>query len=240
MSYLFLVDMGSKFQKKVEKKIQTGDQRTKKRHVYYDEKIENRNSSSMSKGAFILLIGLIVIGAGTGSYFIFADNNDNGDDNTTTSTTTTTTGDNPQVQMEIAGVGTIVIELYPEHAPNTVANFLSLVNSDFYDGLTFHRVISSFVAQGGDPNGDGTGGPGYYIDDEVVGNLLTHTYGAISMAKSEAPDTAGSQFFFVLNEGACSHLNGVHTVFGQVISGLDLLPLISEGDVMTTVFELDI
>ena len=137
MSYLFLVDMGSKFQKKVEKKIQTGDQRTKKRHVYYDEKIENRNSSSMSKGAFILLIGLIVIGAGTGSYFIFADNNDNGDDNTTTSTTTTTTipTGHPQVQMEISGVGVIIIEFYPEYAPNTVANFLSLVNSDFYDGL---------------------------------------------------------------------------------------------------------
>src|SRR5215813_11291717 len=124
--------------------------------------------------------------------------------------------------------GTIVAELFEEEAPNTVANFEKLANSGFYDGVKFHRVIADFVVQGGDPlskdlaPGDrriGTGGPGYKIKCETAGNPRTHEVGALSMAHA-GKDTGGSQFFIVLNESNCRHLNGVHTVFGKVTEGL--------------------
>lgn len=139
--------------------------------------------------------------------------------------------------------GTIVAELYPAEAPKTVENFEKLANSGFYDGVKFHRVIPEFVIQGGDPlsrdlpEGDrrvGTGGPGWKIPCETKGNPHKHAVGALSMAHA-GKDTGGSQFFIVLSEGNTRHLNGVHTVFGQVKSGLDLLPSVVQNDYMTSV-----
>jgi len=139
--------------------------------------------------------------------------------------------------------GTIVAELSDEHAPKTVANFETLANSKFYDGVKFHRVIPEFVVQGGDPlsrdlpEGDrriGTGGPGHHIKCETAGNPLKHTVGALSMAHA-GKDTGGSQFFMVLSEANTRHLNGVHTVFGQIVGGLDVMQKIVGNDVMTSV-----
>lgn len=128
--------------------------------------------------------------------------------------------------------GTITIELFSEEAPKTVANFEKLIKEGFYDGLTFHRVIKGFVAQGGCPHGNGTGGPGYTIPCETKGNPHKHVRGALSMAH-RGPNTGGSQFFIVYEPQP--HLDGVHTVFGQVISGLDVVDAITAGDVMKKV-----
>ncbi|MDF0726156.1 peptidylprolyl isomerase [Cytobacillus sp. S13-E01] len=126
----------------------------------------------------------------------------------------------------------IVIELFPNEAPGTVDNFEKLAKEGFYDGLTFHRVIQGFVAQGGCPNGTGTGGPGYTIKCETAGNPHKHVAGSLSMAHA-GKDTGGSQFFLVHEPQP--HLNGVHTVFGQVIEGLDTVLRIKQGDVMKEV-----
>ncbi|WP_457558707.1 peptidylprolyl isomerase [Candidatus Harpocratesius sp.] len=143
---------------------------------------------------------------------------------------------NPRVKME-TNKGTLLIELYPEHAPGTVANFLKLVNQKFYDGLTFHRVIPDFVVQGGCPIGDGTGGPGWTIKCETEGNPLIHKPGALSMAH-RGKDTGGSQFFIVLNRENTKHLDGKHTVFGQVVSGMEFISKIEQGDQMLKVEEI--
>jgi len=139
--------------------------------------------------------------------------------------------------------GTIVAELYEKEAPLTVANFEKLANSGFYDGVKFHRVIPDFVVQGGDPysrdlkSGDpriGTGGPGYKIKCETAGNPKKHEVGALSMAHA-GKDTGGSQFFMVLSEDNTRHLNGVHTVFGQINKGIDVMKKIQKDDVMNSV-----
>ncbi|WP_077618663.1 peptidylprolyl isomerase [Bacillus sinesaloumensis] len=126
----------------------------------------------------------------------------------------------------------IVIELYPNEAPGTVENFEKLATEGFYNGLTFHRVIPGFVAQGGCPRGNGTGGPGYSIKCETEGNPHKHVAGALSMAHA-GKDTGGSQFFIVHEPQP--HLDGVHTVFGQVIEGLESVYRIKQGDVMKEV-----
>jgi peptidyl-prolyl cis-trans isomerase B (cyclophilin B) len=123
--------------------------------------------------------------------------------------------------------GTIELELYPQHAPITVNNFVFLANEEFYNGLTFHRVIANFMIQGGDPTGTGSGGPGYKFKDEVYGNPLKHERGVISMANAGA-NTNGSQFF--ITHAPQPHLNGKHTVFGKVTSGLDVVDKIKQGD----------
>jgi peptidyl-prolyl cis-trans isomerase B (cyclophilin B) len=128
--------------------------------------------------------------------------------------------------------GTIELDLYPQHAPLTVNNFVFLVREGFYDGLTFHRVIKDFVTQGGDPTGRGSGGPGYRFRDEVIGNPLTHEAGVISMANA-GPNTNGSQFF--ITHTPQPHLNGRHTVFGRVVNGMDVVYAIQQGDRMTKV-----
>ena len=128
--------------------------------------------------------------------------------------------------------GNIEIELFEKEAPGTVANFVKLINEGFYNGLTFHRVIPEFVAQGGCPNGNGTGGPGYTIPSETEGNPHIHDRGALSMAH-RGKDTGGSQFFIVYE--AQPHLDGVHTVFGQVIKGMDVVDHIRQGAVMQNV-----
>ncbi|MDN4594049.1 peptidylprolyl isomerase [Polycladomyces subterraneus] len=126
----------------------------------------------------------------------------------------------------------ILIEFFPEAAPGTVANFEKLANEGFYDGLTFHRVIPGFVSQGGCPYGNGMGGPGYTIKCETEGNPHKHIPGAVSMAHA-GKDTGGSQFF-ICHE-AQPHLDGVHTVFGQVIEGLDTVKNMKPGDRMKEV-----
>lgn len=128
---------------------------------------------------------------------------------------------NPVVAMYIENYGSIVIELYPEVAPNTVNNFISLVKSGFYDNNTFHRLVPGFVLQGGDPNGMGTGGPGYTIKGEFSANgfenELKHTKWVVSMARSQDYDSAGSQFFIML--GTAESLDGEYAAFGKVIDG---------------------
>ena len=116
--------------------------------------------------------------------------------------------------------------------PGTVQNFIDLINKGFYNGLRFHRVIPGFVAQGGCPNGNGTGGPGYTIKDELIGNPHKHERGALSMAH-RGPNTGGSQFFIVYEPQP--HLDGVHTVFGKVIEGMDVVDGIHQGAIMETV-----
>lgn len=131
--------------------------------------------------------------------------------------------ENPVVAMKVDGYGSIVMELYPDIAPNTVNNFISLVKSGFYDNNTFHRLMKGFVLQGGDPNGTGTGGPGYTIKGEFTNNgfknNLKHKKWIISMARSSEPDSAGSQFFICL--GNASNLDGDYAAFGKVIGGFD-------------------
>lgn len=137
----------------------------------------------------------------------------------------------PVVSMYIEGYGSVVVELYPEYAPNTVNNFISLVKSGFYDNNTFHRLSKGFVLQGGDPTGTGTGGPGYSIKGEfatngVVNNTLKHEKGIISMARAGHPDSAGSQFFIML--GKAEHLDGSYAAFGKVIQGMDIVEYIEK------------
>ncbi|MBW1957754.1 MAG: peptidylprolyl isomerase [Deltaproteobacteria bacterium] len=125
--------------------------------------------------------------------------------------------------------GVIELELYPNHAPKTVNNFVFLAKKGFYDGLLFHRVISNFMIQGGDPTGTGAGGPGYSFEDEVEDNPLTHETGVISMANA-GPNTNGSQFF--ITHSPQPHLNGKHTVFGKVIGSQNVVDSIRQGDKM--------
>ena len=128
--------------------------------------------------------------------------------------------------------GTIELELFPEHAPVTVNNFVFLARDGFYDGVVFHRVIAHFMVQGGDPTGTGRGGPGYRFEDEFDDNPLRHERGVISMANA-GPGTNGSQFF--ITHGPQPHLDGKHTVFGKVTKGLDVVDAIEQGDSMVKV-----
>lgn len=121
----------------------------------------------------------------------------------------------------------VELELFDDVAPNTVANFKKLANAGFYNGLTFHRVIPGFVAQGGCPNGTGAGGPGYTIDCETAGNPNKHEVGALSMAHA-GKNTGGSQFFICYD--AFPHLDGVHTIFGKVVTNMDKVFEIKQGD----------
>lgn len=133
---------------------------------------------------------------------------------------------NPVITIEMENGKVIKAELYPEKAPNTVNNFLSLVNSGFYDGLIFHRVISGFMIQGGDPAGVGTGGPGYNIKGEFAlngfkQNDIKHERGVLSMARAMNPNSAGSQFFIMHKNS--SHLDGQYAAFGKVVEGIEVV-----------------
>lgn len=132
--------------------------------------------------------------------------------------------------IELEQGGTIQIELFDQDAPQTVANFTKLANEGFYDGLTFHRVIPGFVAQGGCPRGNGTGGPGYHIPCEI--NPNRHVRGALAMAHA-GKNTGGSQFY--ITYAPQPHLDGVHTVFGQVVEGMDAVDRLRNQDVMRSV-----
>lgn len=134
-------------------------------------------------------------------------------------------GENPVVTIVMEDDSEIKIELYPETAPNTVANFISLAESGFYDGTIFHRVIPDFMIQGGDPEGTGMGGPGYSIKGEFTSNgfenNLKHTRGVVSMARTPEPDSAGSQFFIMVADAP--HLDGEYAAFGKVIEGMEVV-----------------
>ena len=136
---------------------------------------------------------------------------------------------NPIITIEMENGGIIKAELYPETAPNTVNNFISLVNQRFYDGLIFHRVIKGFMIQGGDPQGSGMGGPGYGIRGEFAqngfSNDLKHTAGVLSMARSMMPDSAGSQFFIMHQDSP--HLDGAYAAFGKVTEGMEVVDRIA-------------
>jgi len=127
--------------------------------------------------------------------------------------------------------GEIRLEFYPEDAPKTVENFVTLAKKGFYNGLNFHRVVPDFVVQGGCPKGNGTGGPGYTIKAEF--NKQKHVRGTLAMARSQSPDSAGSQFYICY--GATPHLDGQYTVFGKVVSGIEHVDRIKQGDKMTSV-----
>lgn len=137
---------------------------------------------------------------------------------------------NPIVTFKIKNNGTIKAELYPEIAPNTVNNFISLINKGFYNGLIFHRVIKGFMIQGGDPEGTGAGGPNYSIKGEFTyngfENNLKHSAGVLSMARTMIPDSAGSQFFIMHQDSP--HLDGQYAAFGKVIEGMEVVNSIAE------------
>ena len=154
----------------------------------------------------------------------------NTDTNTTeTQEDTTVDKTHPIATITMKGGGAIVMELYPEVAPESVKNFISLANSGFYDGLIFHRVIPGFMIQGGDPNGKGTGGPGYSIKGEFkangVENNISHERGVLSMARAQAYDSAGSQFFIMHQD--YPSLDGLYAAFGRAISGMDVVDKIA-------------
>lgn len=131
---------------------------------------------------------------------------------------------NPLVTMDVGELGVIKIELYPDIAPNTVNNFIALVKQGYYDGVIFHRVIPGFMIQGGDPTGTGSGGPGHSIKGEFsqngFPNSLKHKRGVISMARTNIPDSAGSQFFLMVADSP--HLDGAYAAFGQVVEGIEV------------------
>ena len=137
---------------------------------------------------------------------------------------------NPLVTIEMENGGVIEIELYPDIAPNTVANFVELVQKGFYDGLIFHRVIHGFMIQGGCPDGNGMGGPGYSIKGEFTqngfANDLSHDPGVLSMARAMHPDSAGSQFFIMHEKSP--HLDGAYAAFGKITEGMDVVNQIAE------------
>ena len=141
----------------------------------------------------------------------------------------------PIVTIEMEDGGIIKIELYPNKAPETVRNFISLIKKGFYDGLIFHRTIPGFMAQGGDPEGTGMGGPGYSIKGEFkengFDNPLTHVRGMVSMARSMMPDSAGSQFFIVTDDS--QFLDGKYAAFGQVLEGMEVVDKIVKSRVIT-------
>ena len=139
---------------------------------------------------------------------------------------------NPTVTIEMENGGVMKAELFPDAAPNTVNNFISLIRKGFYDGLTFHRVIPGFMIQGGDPDGIGSGGPGYCIRGEFsqngFENNLLHTRGVLSMARAMDPDSAGSQFFIMVDDAP--HLDGGYAAFGKVTEGMETADAIVDAD----------
>lgn len=173
----------------------------------------------------IFLMTALIVGAGCNQ----VDNNKDQANNSSESTEKVQVEaiqTTPIVTMIVKDYGTVTLELYPDMAPNTVNNFITLANDGFYDGLTFHRIIKDFMIQGGDPDGIGTGGPGYSIVGEFsnngyTANTLLHTKGVISMARSMAPDSAGSQFFIMTAD--TPSLDGNYAAFGKVTSGLDII-----------------
>lgn len=168
-----------------------------------------------------LLLIVLLAGCGTNDQ----ETKEPAKNNSSSNSTVTSSSDDPIVTITMEDESKIEIELFPNAAPNTVNNFISLVQKGFYDGLIFHRVIPDFMIQGGDPLGNGTGDPGYSISGEFSGNgienNLKHERGVLSMARSQMPDSAGSQFFIMVADAP--HLDGEYASFGKVISGMDVV-----------------
>jgi len=143
----------------------------------------------------------------------------------------------PKAQMN-TDRGTMLIEFYDKDAPKAVDNFITLAKKGFYDGVKFHRVIPDFMIQGGDPTGTGAGGPGYTIPDELTGGNQYHDRGVLSMAH-RGPNTGGSQFFICHSRRNTAHLDGVHTVFGKVVDGIDIIDQIKQGDKINSITVLE-
>lgn len=182
------------------------------------------------KRKIMAVVTALIFMALTAVAFVGCGSDDNTTDNNITENETEkgedNTMQNPVVTIEMENGKIIKAELFPEKAPNTVNNFISLVKSGFYDGLIFHRVISGFMIQGGDPAGVGTGGPGYHIKGEFALNGFTkndikHERGVLSMARAMAPDSAGSQFF-IMHQNS-SHLDGQYAAFGKVTEGIEVV-----------------
>lgn len=180
----------------------------------------------IKKGIILVGISAILIG------LVGCTNNNNSNQNNDLESETTieSSGELPIATIKVKDFGIIKAELYPDKAPNTVNNFISLANSGFYDGLIFHRVIEGFMNQGGDPDGIGTGGPGYSIKGEFSNNGYTkndlkHTAGVLSMARSNDADSAGSQFFIMAEEAP--YLDGDYAAFGKVTEGMDVVEAIN-------------
>jgi peptidyl-prolyl cis-trans isomerase A (cyclophilin A) len=171
-----------------------------------EEELRHRRQRRMG---LVLLVAVIAIVGSASAYYVLTGDGNGGSDG------------NPIAVIE-TDYGTIEVELYMDEAPDTAGNFKELVDKGFYNGLKFHRVIQGFMIQGGDPNGDGTGGPGYEIPDEASALALGHDQGVISMANS-GPNTGGSQFFIVTDTAGSHHLDGKHAVFGKVVKGMDIV-----------------
>ena len=171
----------------------------------------------------VFLLTLLLAACGSSSDEAEDENSDTENENSEASGYPSDVEENPIVTITMEDDEQITIELYPETAPNTVANFISLVEDGFYDGLIFHRVIPGFMIQGGDPDGNGTGGPGYSIAGEFSSNgfenTLIHEPGVLSMARSQSPDSAGSQFFIMTEDSP--HLDGDYAGFGKVTEGME-------------------
>ena len=181
----------------------------------------------MKRNKAIKYLTMILIVMTMGALLLMGCGNSSKGDSSTGSNVSSRESDSslPVATIEIEGYGTVKAELYPETAPNTVNNFITLANSGFYNGLKFHRIIKDFMIQGGDPKGNGTGGPGYQIEGEFTSNgfanNLKHTKGVLSMARAQDPNSAGSQFFIMT--GDAPHLDGQYAAFGKVISGMDVI-----------------
>lgn len=183
------------------------------------------------KRAIIIVMAFSMLLVGCGNTNKSSDSNssaNSGNEESKSEGTDKTKADSklPIATITIKDYGTVKAELYPEYAPNTVNNFISLANKGFYNGLTFHRIIKDFMIQGGDPKGNGTGGPDYTIKGEFSNNgfkqnTLKHTEGVLSMARSSQKDSAGSQFFIMTK--ATSSLDGDYAAFGKVIEGMDIV-----------------
>ena len=181
----------------------------------------------------VLKAGVILTGvcaAVVGLVGCIANNNSNKSNNEVWGTKVEAPTELPIATIKVQDFGVIEVELYPDKAPNTVNNFISLANSGFYNGLTFHRIIKDFMIQGGCPEGNGTGSPGYSIAGEFSKNGykyndLNHTAGVISMARSSNPDSAGSQFFIMAEDAP--HLDGDYAAFGKVVKGMDIVESIN-------------
>lgn len=181
---------------------------------------EQQNKSSAWKRILIILLLLILLALTAATIYSFSQNREEQNLNEGENYMTVT---KPVATIEMENGGVIKLELDPVSAPNTVRNFIALANSGFYDGLTFHRVIPGFMIQGGCPEGQGTGGPGYNIKGEFADNKhdnpITHQRGVISMARSRHADSAGSQFFIMVDDAP--HLDGQYAAFGRVTEGMD-------------------
>lgn len=194
------------------------------------DKLKKRARKGLRFSALFLLLAAFV------TVPLAACQND-GDTDDSGSGSTSATGNYVTIEMA-DDLGTIIIELIPEEAPITVANFQQLTADGFYDGLTFHRIVPGFVVQGGDPRGDGTGGSAEQIKGEFasngVDNSILHGRGIVSMARSGQPDSASSQFYIVLSDNNVSHLDGDYAAFGRVLSGMEVVDKIVENHLMGT------